>query len=413
MKLIQTTSVNRVNNAPGTASHSALSSPTNSLSRNAANNGAKSAAKRVSANAWLAYLTHRRVWSPSNCRASKRSVMELLTMLRMLLENGLSLQKSLETLVHDRACRKQRRMLSVLHTRVTAGEAFSKSIASFPLVFTTTMAHHIAIAEASGTLIDSLQRIAKNLEESLELRRKLVQKLSYPALVMVAGSGLVAFMLTSVVPQFEKIYSESNVSLPWVTSFITGLSRSATNYLWILPILAIALAAIWRGIRKNPKTSTQLDYYLLKLPVLGNFLMDFSALEYLRSALVLTEAGFVPLDALTQAAKSVPNRYAKQLLTKVALDVQRGQKISKALRPCEFLFPSAVLQLIAIGEQTGGLAQACQGACQLVKARFETRMNAALGVIEPVMTISLAACIGWIVLAIYMPMFHMFDVLDF
>ncbi len=367
----------------------------------------------VAANSWLNFLTKGREWTPASCRASKRSVVGLLTMLTMLLENGLSLQKSLETLVHDRACRKQRRMLSILFARVSAGEAFSRAIAAFPLVFTPTMSHHIAIAEASGTLIDSLHRITKNLEETLELRRKLVQKLSYPALVVTAGSGLVAFMLTSVVPQFEKIYSESNVSLPWVTSFITGLSRTATSYLWVLPIVVVALIAVWRGIRRNAKTSIRLDSLLLKLPIIGSFLMDLSALEYLRSALVLTEAGFVPLDALTQAAKSVPNRYAKQLLTKVATDVQRGQKISKALRPCEFLFPSAVMQLIAIGEQTGGLAQACQGACHLVKARFEARMNAALGVIEPVMTISLAACIGWIVLAIYMPMFHMFDVLDF
>lgn len=367
----------------------------------------------VAANSWLNFLTKGREWTPASCRASKRSVVGLLTMLTMLLENGLSLQKSLETLVHDRACRKQRRMLSILFARVSAGEAFSRAIAAFPLVFTPTMSHHIAIAEASGTLIDSLHRITKNLEETLELRRKLVQKLSYPALVVTAGSGLVAFMLTSVVPQFEKIYSESNVSLPWVTSFITGLSRTATSYLWVVPIVVVALIAVWRGIRRNAKTSIRLDSLLLKLPIIGSFLMDLSALEYLRSALVLTEAGFVPLDALTQAAKSVPNRYAKQLLTKVATDVQRGQKISKALRPCEFLFPSAVMQLIAIGEQTGGLAQACQGACHLVKARFEARMNAALGVIEPVMTISLAACIGWIVLAIYMPMFHMFDVLDF
>ncbi len=370
-------------------------------------------ATNPTANQWLQFLTNGRDWTPATCRASKRSVAGLLTMLTMLLENGLSLQKSLEMLVNDRACRKQRRMLSILYTRVSAGEAFSRAMAAFPLVFTPSMSHHVAIAEASGTLIDSLHRITKNLEETLELRRKLVQKLSYPALVVTAGTGLVAFMLTSVVPQFEKIYSESNVSLPWVTSFITCLSRTATKYLWVVPVLVIAIIVCWRGVRKNSKTSIQLDSILLRLPIVGNFLVDLSALEYLRSALVLTEAGFVPLDALTQAAKSVPNRYAKQLLTKVATDVQRGQKISKALRPCEFLFPSAVLQLIAIGEQTGGLAQACQGSCQLVKSRFETRMNAALGVIEPAMTISLAACIGWIVLAIYMPMFHMFDVLDF
>ncbi len=128
---------------------------------------------------------------------------------------------------------------------------------------------------------------------------------------------------------------------------------------------------------------------------------------------MLCEAGFVPLDALTQAAKSVPNRYARQLLSQVAVDVQRGQKISLALRKCEFLFPNSVMQLIGVGEQTGGLTQACLGATRLVKRRLENRINAALGILEPAMTISLAICVGWIVLAIYMPMFRMFDVLDF
>ncbi len=362
---------------------------------------------------WLERLTARKEWSPSTCRVSKRNVCNLLKMIRLLLENGLSLQRSLETLSHDRACRKHKQMITTISSKVSSGESFSRAMSAFPLVFTSTMVHHVALAEASGSLIDSLDRIAKNLDETLELRRKLVQKLSYPALVVTAGSGLVGFMLTTVVPQFEKIYSESNVDLPWVTSFITGLSRFATSYLWLLPVVAIGVYLLLRGLRKNAATSIKLDALLLRVPVLGDFLADFSALEYLRSTLVMTEAGFVPLDAITQAAKSVPNRYAKQLLTRAAMDVQRGQKISKAIQPCEFLFPSAVLQLIAIGEQTGGLAHSCHGSVQLVKSRLETRMTAMLGIIEPVLTISLAACIGWIVLAIYMPMFHMFDVLEY
>lgn len=334
-------------------------------------------------------------------------------MLNMLLENGLSLQKSLESLSKDRGCRKHRAMLCNLLARVSAGESLSRAMSVFTLIFTPTMIHHIALAEASGTLCDSLRRITDNLNESLELRRKLVQKLSYPALVILAGTGLLTFMLVSVVPQFEQIYSESSVTLPWVTSVVTGLSRSLVRFIWAPPVLAIALFIAWRAIRRNERLSVRFDACLLQLPLMGSLLQDISAMEYLRSALVLSEAGFVPLDALTQAAKSVPNRHAKQLLTQVAIDVQRGQKISVAMRSCEFLFPNAVLQLIAVAEQTGGLTVACHGSCELVRSRMDARINAALGFLEPALTISLAACIGWIVLAIYMPMFHMFDVLDF
>lgn len=359
------------------------------------------------------WLAGNRNWSPATCRLSKRNLSSLLSMLNMLLENGLSLQRSLESLAQDRGCRKHRPMLRNLLSRVSSGETLSRAMSAFSRVFTPAMVHHIALAEASGTLCDSLRRITNNLNESIELRRKLVQKLSYPALVILAGTCLLTFMLVSVVPQFEKIYSESAVNLPWVTSVVTGLSRLLARYLWVPPVIAVALLVAWRAIRKNESMSIRYDALLVKLPLVGSFLQDLSALEYLRSALVLSEAGFVPLDALTEAAKSVPNRYAKQLLTQVAYEVQRGQKISVAMRKCEFLFPNAVLQLITVAEQTGGLTAACFGACQLVRNRMESRINAALGVLEPALTITLAGCIGWIVLAIYMPMFHMFDVLDF
>ncbi len=375
--------------------------------------GSRTSTSTAHATPSLDWLMGSREWTPAGARISKRNLANLLKMLTMLLENGLSLQKSLESLARDRSCRKYRRMLSTLLSRVCAGESLSRSMSSFTRIFTSTMVHHIALAEASGTLVESLRRITQNLEESLELRSKLVQKLSYPLLVIFAGAGLVTFMLVSVVPQFEKIYSESNVSLPWVTSVVTGASRFATRFAWVLPLVLAGLFVAWRTIRGNQSASVRLDAILLRLPLLGQFLQDLSAIEYLRSAVVLSEAGLVPLDALTQAAKSVPNRYAKQLLTQVALDVQRGQKISAAIRKCEFLFPSAVLQLITVGEQTGGLTQACQGAYQLVKNRLETRINAALGILEPTLTVSLATCVGWIVLAIYMPMFKMFDVLDY
>ena len=352
-------------------------------------------------------------WSPDRCRVSKRDLASLLGMLLMLLENGLSLQKAMEALSLDRACRKHRMLLNNLRMRVVAGESLSRSMVAFPKVFSATMVHHIALAESSGTLLDSLHRIVQNIEESLELRRKLIQKLSYPAVVVTAGLGLITFMLVSVVPQFEKIYSESEVSLPWVTSVVTATSRVASRFVWLIPLAVAGGFLIYRSIRANPKTSIAFDAMLLRVPGIKNLLLDLSAIEYLRSALVLCEAGFVPLDALTQAAKSVPNRYARQLLTQVAIDVQRGQKISLALRKCEFLFPNSVMQLIGVGEQTGGLTQACLGASRLVKRRLENRINAALGILEPAMTISLAICVGWIVLAIYMPMFRMFDVLDF
>lgn len=355
-------------------------------------------------------VVHKR--SPES-RLSRRDLLNLLTMLMMLVKNGLSLQRALEALASDRACRRYHSLLIALRMKVSAGCTLSQAMSGFPKVFSHAMVHQIALAESSGTLLSSLENICEHLRETLDLRRQLVQKLSYPGLVSVAGAGLVAFMLISVVPQFEAIYSESEVALPWVTRFVTSLSRAATRSLWILPVILLATFVIHRSIRSRDQSSERLDRMLLKLPVLGTLIQDINALDYLRSTLILSEAGFVPLDALSQASRNVPNRYVRKLLVQAAQEIRRGQRISQALAPCEFLFPNSVLQLIAIGEQTGGLTVACRGAVELIKQRMQNRLQAALGILEPTLTILLATCIGWIVLAIYMPMFHMFDVLDF
>lgn len=349
---------------------------------------------------------------PSQVSVRRRELVGLLSMLSMLLDNGLPLPRALDSLIADKSCRKHRPMLRYIRGRVSGGETLSQSLGAFSKFITPAMQQQIALAEASGTLIDSLRRISNHLEESIELRRKLVQKLSYPLLVIVAGSGLMVFMLAVVVPQFEKIYAESKVALPWVTSFITALSRSLSRYLWLLPVAVVLAVMALRSIRRSETASAKFDYWLLKLPGVGSFLIDLSALEFLRSTLVLSEAGFVPLEAITKAARGVPNRYIREVLSQVAAEVGQGRRISDALRSAEDLFPNAVLQLIIVGEQTGGLTQAAAGACQIVRSRFDQRMNSVLAALEPMLTISLAVCIGWLVLAIYMPMFHMFDVLD-
>lgn len=357
-------------------------------------------------------LTYKPVKKPAQAKMRKRDLASILGMLRMLLENGLSLQKALESLATDRSCRRHHAVLRKLLQHVAAGETLSRAMMAFPKIFTNSITQHVALAESSGTLIESLNRIVEHLEESVELRRKLVNKLSYPALVVFAGSGLVLFMLTTVVPQFEDVYADSQVALPWVTSFVSGLSRIALRYLWVIPLGLISAFLLYRSVRNKESASISFDGWLLRLPMVGPFLKDISALEFLRSALVLSEAGFVPIDAITQAAKCVPNRFVKKKLLQVSAQVSQGKKISAALKDVDYLFPSAVLQLILVGEQTGGLSKSCYGACEIVKKQMENRLTAALGALEPILTISLAACVGWIVLAIYMPMFKMFDVLD-
>jgi len=350
---------------------------------------------------------------PDKVRMSTRDLSSLLNMLCTLIDNGMPLQKVLGALASDTSLRKHRKLLKRLHNRLVEGSSFHAALAAYPNAFPTNVVQQIKLGESSGNLSDTLRRVIEQLESWLTLRNSLLQKLSYPAMVTLAGSGLMAFMLITVVPQFEKIYAESQVALPWVTSVVTGLSRMLGRHFYLSLIPLFAALAIWLSVRSSSKARLKFDMVLTRVPFIGAFVRDIAILQFLRSVHALCAAGFVPIDAISQACSTVSNRHVRLQLEKLSAALVHGTKLSVAMNKLEHLIPSAVRQLIMVGEHSGNITQACKGCCAFMQSQLLRRTNGVMGMIEPLLTISLAACIGWIVLAMYMPMFKMFDVLDY
>ena len=350
---------------------------------------------------------------PEKTKMTGRELSNLLNMLSTLLDNGMPLEKCLLALSSDPSLRKHKKLLRRLHNRLVEGTSLHQCMAVYPKAFPMAVVQQVKLGEHSGNLSDSLRRIVKQIESWLTIKQSLFQKLSYPALVILAGSGLMTFMLTTVVPQFETIYAESKVSLPWVTSVVTGLSRTLMQNLWLplLPIFAIILT--WLRVRASNKARRRFDHFITRIPLVGSFIRDIAILQFIRSVHALSEAGFVPIDAITGACATVNNRYVRARLQRMADVLVHGTKLSVAMDALDDLIPGSVRQLIMVGEHSGNITKACDGACDFLQNRLQRRINGAMGMIEPLLTVGLATCIGWIVLAMYMPMFKMFDVLDF
>lgn len=350
---------------------------------------------------------------PDKVRMSSRDLASMLNMLCTLIDNGMPLQKVLGALSSDPSLKKHRKLLKRLHGRLVEGSSLHGALSLYPNAFPANVVQQVKLGESSGNLTSTLRRIIEQLESWLALRNSLLQKLSYPAMVTLAGSGLMLFMFTTVVPQFEKIYAESQVSLPWVTSVVTGLSRTLGRHFY-LPLLPFVVAVgIWLSVRSSHKARLTFHRILTRLPLIGCFARDIAILQFLRSVHALCAAGFVPIDAISQACSTVGNRYVRQQLEQLSSALVHGTKLSVAMNKLEHLIPSAVRQLIMVGEHSGNITKACEGCCQFMQNQLMRRTNGALGLIEPILTVSLATCIGWIVLAMYMPMFKMFDVLDY
>ncbi|MFG0289777.1 MAG: type II secretion system F family protein [Rhodopirellula sp. JB044] len=337
---------------------------------------------------------------------------QLLRMLLMLLQNGLSLPKALGSLAMDRSNRKYSAVLLKMRATIVAGGTISDAMARYPRTFSSMQVQQIRLGERSGSLETAMARVCEQMERKVALRKRIIKKISYPMLITVAGFGLMIFMCLVVVPEFETVYSSSGVDLPPVTRFVTGTSRVLLQWGWIALPLFLVVGSLWVAGRRRPKIATAMDAALLKVPVVGPWLRDAAVLQFVEATAAMVQCGYKPVDAIEVSAACVRNRCVRQAINEINQGVRRGEKLSVELGRYEQFFPATLCQLIGVGEQSGEFSRSLEGTCHHLRERLESRIDATVGMLEPILTISLAALIGGMVLSIYTPMFHMFEVLE-
>ena len=342
-----------------------------------------------------------------NVKIKKRDMIFILRNIATLTENGLSLPKALETICKEKSLKKYAPMLSTIRQTVENGDSFSGALAKYQDSFGDLFVSQIKVGEKSGTLPATLERLTQQLEHADNLRSTVIKKLSYPALLCVAGSGAVSFMLLYVVPTFEKTYKESGAKLPGITQFLIDVGWFAKTYGWMIGLGVVAAVVGWFIARRTPQARLVMDRYLLKVPMLGDCFRNFAVLQFMEVLGNLMEAGFTVADALQSCAKSINNRAVRHSVEELHAAVLRGERFSSELEKHGDLFPPIVNQLIIVGEKTGTLSKATQNIKAHLKREVERYLGIMVGAIEPIMTICLASAIGCILLAIYLPMFDM------
>lgn len=348
----------------------------------------------------------------SGVKMKKRDMVFILRNLSILVENGLSLPKGLETIVKEKSLRKYRGLLETIKRRVENGDAFSDALALFPDTFSDIIISQIRVGEKSGTIPATLDRIMQQLENSDNMRAKIMKKLAYPAMLVVAGSGSITFMLTYVIPTFQGIYEENGAKLPGVTQWLIAFGEFATQYGWMVALALVALVISVVYTRRIPAGRMWMDTWLLQVPVLGQWFKNIAVLQFMEVLGNLMDAGFTVVEALGASGKSVGNRRVRKSIQEMREAMMRGEKFSTELQRHDDLFPPVVNQLVVVGEQTGTLSRTTAHIRAHLRREVENYTNVMVGTIEPVMTIGLAAAIGIILLAIYLPMFDMIGAMN-
>lgn len=345
-------------------------------------------------------------------RMRRRDLVFILSNLATLLENGLSLPRALHTLSRERSLARYATMLESLKRRIENGETFSAAMTAFPTAFPDLMTNQVRVGERSGTLPHTLGRLAQQVEQASDLRQKLLKKMSYPIIVTVAGSGVILFLLTYVVPQFENTYKQARIPLPLVTRFLMAVGNGLLQHgWWVVISLVIAVVAIGKA-RSNAAFASRMDRFVLRIPLLGSWLRDIAVLQFMEVLGVMMESGFKLVDALAVSGGSVRNMAMRACVDQLRSAVTRGEKLSTELDRHADLFPPVVSQLVIVGEQTGNLSKATGHVRDHLRKQIERQAEWMVGMLEPILTILMALAIGVILLAIYLPMFGMIDAVD-
>lgn len=315
---------------------------------------------------------------------------------------GLPLRVALESLVESGRGRLRGVATSVLRD-VEAGRSLHEALGRVPGAFDTIHIALIRSAELTGRLDEVLGRLAADEERRVKVEGKVRSALAYPAFVLMVAAGVVAVMVTFIVPTFVGIFEQFDVPLPWPTRFWVALMTQPRLAYGLALALSTGVAAAWLWSR-SPAGRRRVDAWKLRAPVVGNVVQALIVSRVTRSLASMVRSGFPLLEALAAAGRLAGNHVFQEALDETRKGVERGASLSAALR-FTGVFPALVVDLVTIGERSGALDEMLDRAAALAEEDTDNRLAALTSLLEPVLVVMMGVVVGFIALSVFLPMF--------
>ncbi|GIU31733.1 type II secretion system inner membrane protein GspF [Shewanella baltica] len=333
------------------------------------------------------------------------SVAELALITRQiatLVAAGLPIEESLKAV--GQQCEKDRlaSMIMAVRSRVVEGYSLADSLAEFPHIFDDLYRAMVASGEKSGHLEVVLNRLADYTERRQQLKSKLTQAMIYPAVLTTVAIGVISILLAAVVPKVVGQFEHMGAELPASTRFLISASDFVQNYGVFVVIALVMLFALFRRMLKSPAFRMKYDNFLLSMPVVGRVSKGLNTARFARTLSILSASSVPLLDGMRIASEVLQNVRVRAAVDDATARVREGTSLGAALTNTK-LFPAMMLYMIASGEKSGQLEQMLERAADNQDREFEGNVNIALGVFEPMLVVSMACVVLFIVMAILQP----------
>ncbi len=342
-----------------------------------------------------------------NIRPGRVKMKELAVFSRQfatMVNSGLPILRALAILAEQTDSKELTKVLTAVRMDVEQGASLSEAMKKFPKAFNDLYIAMVKSGETGGVLDDVLLRLADEIEKEVHLRQKIKSAMTYPIAVVVLVFLIMSAMLLFVVPQFEGIYKELGGTLPLPTRVLLGMSKIFKQYWWICGLLAIGFMQFLKRYKKTERGREQIDAFKLRVPVFGN-LFHKTALSRFSSTLgMLMKSGVPILQAMDIVVDTVNNKVVSKAVIDVQASVRGGESIAKPLSK-HTVFPPMVVQMLAVGEETGQVDTMLQKVATFYDNEVEAMVDALTSLIEPLLIAVIGGCVGAAVIALYMPMF--------
>ena len=328
-----------------------------------------------------------------------------------MVNSGLPILRALSILADQTQSAELAKVLVQVRTDVEQGSSLSGAMGKHPKAFNNLFISMVKAGETGGVLDDVLLSLASQIEKEVELRRKIKSAMTYPVVVVALVTLILAAMLLFVVPQFETIYTNLGGQLPLPTRILLGVSEAFRKY-WYVIALGVGIGAfVFRRYKNTDQGRARVDALKIRIPVFGPLFHKVALARFSSTLGMLLRAGVPILQALDNVKETVNNRVIADAVDDVKASVREGESIAKPLGKHK-VFPPMVVQMLAVGEETGAVDTMLDKVAEFYNNEVTATVEALTSLIEPLLIAIIGGMVGAAVIALYMPMFNIINLIQ-
>lgn len=347
----------------------------------------------------------------NSLKLSTKDIAVMCRQLSSMLTSGVTLVKALDILYLQMEKKNIREATRRLYEAVQKGEQLSEGLRKQPGLYPEVMVSMTEAGEASGRLDIVMEKLADQFEKEMRLKAKIQTALAYPAILVTLSVAVILILVTKVLPTFVGMFADSGSELPTPTKIVIAFSDALTGY-WYLFLLVIgAIVIAIRAYVTTTEGRKNWHRLLLKLPVLGPTIVKLSAVRLTRTLSTLLSSGMNLLPALEISTRVVGNRVIMDGLKASSEDIRKGMPLSESLRKVNVL-PPMVYSMVGIGEEAGSIEKMLEKCAEYYDDEVDNSITKLVSMIEPILIIVMALVIGFIVMAMILPIFDIYGTIE-